>query len=294
MGRSIGAVIDEDPEAALDLVDRTVNPTLPAHRPMTPVCSSQSKPSSGTSSTPLPEGSSRYPKRDTVSAAADAFETALAGARKGKQYASMTLSTNVAVMGPGKRADGAAEPQSGPFLPWPSSLEHPELVLPHPTLPEYSDLAARAFSKHIRIPTAFHGEVSPQLARALQATENIWRHIEAEYGMLTSTAVARLIGTEKSGRSFTSRQRAAGKLIGIQFGNGSVLYPGFQFDRTDGKVNAVIPELLRMAKDVGWDEKDLVLWLVAPSGYFDGDRPVDHLNDENLVAKGRQKANVEW
>lgn len=134
---------------------------------------------------------------------------------------------------------------------------------------------------------------SPQLTRALQATENVSRGVESEYGTLTSTEVARLIGTRSSGRSFTSARRAAGKLIGIRRGN-PVLYPGFQVDRTAEKVLPVIPELLRMAKDVGWDQEDLVLWLVSPSGYFGGDRPVDHLDDADLVNKGRQKATVEW
>lgn len=140
---------------------------------------------------------------------------------------------------------------------------------------------------------AFRGTTSPQLARAVQATENVWKGIEAEFGLLTSADVAALIGTGKSGRSFASDQRAAGKLIGIKRGN-RVLFPGFQFDRPAGKVRSVVPELLRMAKDVGWDEEDLVLWLVAPSGYFHGDRPVEHLNDADLVEKARQKATVEW
>ncbi|GAC1605368.1 MAG: hypothetical protein NVS3B6_17730 [Pseudarthrobacter sp.] len=56
----------------------------------------------------------------------------------------------------------------------------------------------------------------------------------------------------------------------------------------------MIPELLHMAEDVGWDQEDLVFCLVSTSRYFDGDRPVDHLDDADLVDKGRQKATVEW
>lgn len=140
---------------------------------------------------------------------------------------------------------------------------------------------------------AFKGTTSPQLARAIQATENVWKGIEADYGMLTSMQVARLIGTDKSSRSFASDQRAAGKLIGIKRGN-KILYPGFQFKRTAGKVHPAVPGLVQMAKDVKWDEEDLILWLVSPTGYFHGDRPVDHLDDADLVDKGRQEATIEW
>lgn len=49
-----------------------------------------------------------------------------------------------------------------------------------------------------------------------------------------------------------------------------------------------------MAEGVGRDHDDLVFWLASPSRYFDGDRPMDHLDDADLVDKGRQKAMVEW
>lgn len=141
--------------------------------------------------------------------------------------------------------------------------------------------------------TSFKGTTSPQLARATQATANVWKDIEAEYGMLTSMDVARLIGSEKSSRSLAADRRAAGKLIGIKRGN-KYVYPGFQFDRRSRKVLSAIPSLIAMYAEVGWDEEDLVSWLVSPSGYFQGDRPVDHLDDVDLVDKGRQSATVQW
>lgn len=140
---------------------------------------------------------------------------------------------------------------------------------------------------------AFKGTTSPQLARAIQATENVWKGIDAEFALLTSMDVARLIGSKKSSRSFASDQRAAGKLMGVKRGN-KILYPGFQFDLAAGKVLPKVPGLLKMASEVGWDEEDLILWLVAPSGYFDGDRPVEHLDDDDLVKKARQAATVQW
>lgn len=140
---------------------------------------------------------------------------------------------------------------------------------------------------------AFKGTASPQLARAVQASENVWKDIAREYGMLTSMEVAQLIGSEKSGRSLAADQRAAGKLISIKRGN-KQLYPGFQFDRGAQKVRPAIQDLVAVAAEVGWDEQDLVFWLVSPSGYFGGERPVDHLDDVDLVDKARLAATVEW
>lgn len=140
---------------------------------------------------------------------------------------------------------------------------------------------------------AVRGAVSPQMARALQATKNFWKRVEAEYGMLNSTEVARLIGSEKSGRSLAADRRSAGKLIGIKRGN-KYVYPGLQFDHLAGKVHPAIPGLLKKAREVGWGEEALIFWLVTPSGYFDGDRPVDHLGDSDLAEKLRHAATVEW
>lgn len=65
--------------------------------------------------------------------------------------------------------------------------------------------------------------------------------MEADYGMLTSADVARLIGSEKSGRSLAADQHSAGKLIGIKRGNRYV-YPGLQFGQRARKVQLLEPE----------------------------------------------------
>lgn len=141
--------------------------------------------------------------------------------------------------------------------------------------------------------SAFPGETSPQLARAIQATENIWKRIESEFGMFSGTEVARMVGSSRSGRSLAAEQRKAGKIIGIKRGN-AFAYPGFQFDEATGKVLEVIPRLLETAREVEWDEEDLVLWLVSPSRSFGDDRPVDHLDDEDLLTKLHGNATAEW
>ncbi|GAB4100532.1 hypothetical protein [Sinomonas halotolerans] len=153
----------------------------------------------------------------------------------------------------------------------------------HPAVPR--SVHAAAASKR--------GTASPQLARALMATENVWASVEGEFGLLTSTGVAELIGSRGKGRSFAADQRGAGRIVGVRR-RGVYLYPGFQFDRARGRVLPVVQDLAAAAREAGWDGEDLVLWLVSPSGYFGGARPVDRLDDEAIVERLRQASTVQW
>ncbi|WP_448073941.1 hypothetical protein [Georgenia yuyongxinii] len=118
--------------------------------------------------------------------------------------------------------------------------------------------------------------VSPQLARAAQATENVWRQIGHEFGLLTSTEAAEHMGYGRN-RTWASAQRKAGRLLGVRRG-GAYRYPGFQLD---ADVVPVISELVAVARRQGWSDESVVLWLCSPSGWMpEGDRPVDALRTD--------------
>lgn len=118
--------------------------------------------------------------------------------------------------------------------------------------------------------------VSPQLARSAQATENAWRAIEEEFGLLTSTEAAQQMGYG-SNRTWASAQRRDGKLLGIRRG-GAYRYPGFQLDPD---VMPLIGELIALARHHGWSDESLVLWLCSPSGWMPEDRrPAEFLNEQ--------------
>ncbi|WP_194164908.1 hypothetical protein [Pseudactinotalea sp. HY160] len=118
-------------------------------------------------------------------------------------------------------------------------------------------------------------ELSPQLARAAQATENAWREIADEFGLLTSGEAAARMGYGPN-RTWASTRRRAGTLLGVRRGGG-YRYPGFQFDRD---VSPVIEDLLTLADQADWSAESLLLWLCSPSGWLAGDdRPVDRLQD---------------
>jgi hypothetical protein len=135
---------------------------------------------------------------------------------------------------------------------------------------------------------------SPQLARAQQATENVWHRLEAEFGLLTGSEVAELLGASPSRRAFAETKRAENEVIGALRG-GEFRYPGFQFDH--GVVLPVIAPLIVLARANHWRDEDLIFWLQGPSTSFEEeDRPVDHLRSDPdaVLAAAKNAFTAEW
>lgn len=140
--------------------------------------------------------------------------------------------------------------------------------------------------------------VSPATARAAQATENSWKAIASEFGLLSSTEVAGILGSSSSKtamRSLANDMRTAGRLLAVRRLN-RYLYPAFQFDRARGRVLPVVAPLLKLARDRSWNEEDVVLWMVSPTTYLEeGSRPVDHIEDVDLLTSVADRAwSVDW
>lgn len=137
-------------------------------------------------------------------------------------------------------------------------------------------------------------ESSPQLARSMQATENVWRSVEHEFGLLSSIEVSKAVGSKSPNRSYASEQRALGRLLAIKR-PGGFKYPGFQIDRAEHVIRPLIHDLKVIADAAGRSEGSLALWMVSSTGYLDGARPVDCLDDpETVVEAARQSFNVKW
>lgn len=138
-------------------------------------------------------------------------------------------------------------------------------------------------------------EHSAQYTQALRSTENAWREIEAEFGLLTDTEVAAAVSDDPGNTQFASGERAAGRLLAVERPEG-LRYPGFQVDRPRRAIRPVIEELLTIARAAGRSEASLALWMAsAPTGYLDGARPVDRLDEPAAVAEAASQAfNVVW
>lgn len=137
--------------------------------------------------------------------------------------------------------------------------------------------------------------VSAQMARGVQATENAWRDIEAEFGLLTGVEVAAFFGSNaKSPTGFATDRRKAGKLLGIKRKN-AFLYPGFQFVLGAGEVLPVIPVLLEIIDRHNRSAGDLTQWLCARTAQLDNDRPVDRLDEPAAVLEAaKNHYGVQW
>ncbi|KIC68690.1 hypothetical protein [Pseudarthrobacter phenanthrenivorans] len=138
-------------------------------------------------------------------------------------------------------------------------------------------------------------EHSTQYTRALQATENAWQEMAAEFGLLTDTEVAAAVSDASASAHFASDERAAGRLLAVERPEG-LRYPGFQIDRSRRIIRPVIEELLAIAGAAGRSEASLALWLAAAAtGYLDGARPVDRLDNPVAVVEAASQAfNVAW
>lgn len=134
---------------------------------------------------------------------------------------------------------------------------------------------------------------SPELARAVQAQQNLFDRIGAEFGLLTSAQVADRIGSRATARrNAAAAARGAGRLLGLRRG-GYLLYPGFQFDAHG--IRPVIARLRGVAEEYGWDETSVIEWLASPTTYLGGVRPVDVLGEpEQVLSAARAAFGVSW
>lgn len=123
---------------------------------------------------------------------------------------------------------------------------------------------------------------SPQLARSLQARENWLRGLEHEFGTLSRQEVATLRGARSTNRSMAGEMREKGQILGYRRGNAD-RFPAFQFG-DGGQVRPAMPKLISLARENGWEDLDVLVWLTNPSTYFaDQARPVDHLDEIETV-----------
>lgn len=136
--------------------------------------------------------------------------------------------------------------------------------------------------------------VDPATARAAQATENVWREVADDYGLLKSGEVGEILGASKNNREFVSIRRNRGELLGIVRNNG-YLFPGFQFDRSAGTIRSWVKPLLELAAESNQSAANVLFWMMSPTTYFNGDRPADHVEDgERLLDVARRAWSIEW
>jgi hypothetical protein len=135
-------------------------------------------------------------------------------------------------------------------------------------------------------------EASPEVARSVQASENRWRNIAGEYGLLDSRAVAALLGGSGTNRNRAHQLAKEGRIIGVKRGRGT-LYPGFEFDH--GEVRPVIAEVAAIGRRNHWTDPHLLLWLASPNGYLEGRVPARMMDQpDKILEAARQDMAERW
>lgn len=166
----------------------------------------------------------------------------------------------------------------------------PEIAVPANVRDVDDDAASHELENDL---FGLHSVVDPATARAAQATENVWREIANEFGLLESSEVSALLGASKGNLEFVSIRRNSGELLGVVRNNG-YLYPGFQFDRSTGTIREWVRPLLELAREHRMGAGDVLFWMMSPTTYFGGDRPADHMNDgDQLLDIARRSWSVE-
>jgi hypothetical protein len=135
------------------------------------------------------------------------------------------------------------------------------------------------------------GDVSPQLARSVQATINLVKQIGREFGLLTESEAQAALG----GGNATDLTD-----FGVRY-RGETLYPGFLFEPSPGRevpmrVRPLLKDLQKIASESGWDGQDIIFWMASPTTWFaDHARPVDHLHEPaEVIAALTDAAGGQW
>lgn len=115
-------------------------------------------------------------------------------------------------------------------------------------------------------------------------THNLWQEVRDEFELLdVDQLAARLVpGDSRTGRTAIRMSHHKGELVGVSF-DGRTYFPGFEI--AEGSPRPVIGRLNKVRKESNSTEPSLLLWLVSPTTWWseDGDRPVDHLENEDEV-----------
>jgi hypothetical protein len=122
-----------------------------------------------------------------------------------------------------------------------------------------------------------------QIARNAEAKENL----NVEFGLLSSSEVAALSGSDvKNRQAAASRWRTSKKIFGIPSGD-AFQFLGFQFDET-GRPRPIISRIIAtLGSQLSGSE--LALWFTSHNGWLDDRRPVDLLiSNPDLVERAAE------
>jgi hypothetical protein len=137
-------------------------------------------------------------------------------------------------------------------------------------------------------------DVGPATAAQLASVELRWRHLIDDYGAYTAADIARLRGAKPDNRSVATNLARAYGLIGFRRGNAKV-YPAFEFRGAEPHPRWA--DVSRPLVQAGWEDPDILLWLVSPHAGLDGREPaslIDGAEIDDLIRVVNTEARGIW
>lgn len=135
----------------------------------------------------------------------------------------------------------------------------------------------------------------PALARAVSAEANLYARIQAEFGLHTASETGSILGSRSTApRNLANALRKEGTLLAVKIGQ-RARYPGFQLDET-GQPLPVIAHLVKLGATHDQSETGIVQWLMSPTTYLNGARPVDllHTDPDRVLTVAADAWGVSW
>ncbi len=131
--------------------------------------------------------------------------------------------------------------------------------------------------------STIHREISPALARAAQASENLQKSIGEEFGYLSTAEFSGVFTDERLSEPnlrLAGDMRRRGELMALKRHN-RLHYQAFQVDLNERQIYPWVQKLLTVANDYNRSQAGVIYWLVSPSTYFaEQNRSIDHFREE--------------
>jgi len=120
------------------------------------------------------------------------------------------------------------------------------------------------------------------------AAADPWDPVRREFGLYTVSELAERL--DFGGQENLRARHLTGKARVLAVAdNGSILYPGFQFDETRTRMVPAVKDVIRLGRLAGWRDEELIQWFCRPNPLLSGKRPVDVLQDEEHLLPAAEK-----
>lgn len=120
------------------------------------------------------------------------------------------------------------------------------------------------------------------------AAADPWGPVRQEFGMYTISELADRL--DFGGQDNLRAGHLTGKARVLAVADkGTFLYPGFQFDETRTRMVPSVKDIIRLGRLSGWRDEELLQWFCRQNPLLSGKRPVDVLQDEELLLPAAEK-----